>query len=158
MNVKALLGAAALTLMVAASNASASTPIIEPVYAVPGPSDGWTVICRGYQCADMFARDTYSLELDDIVMFWGDPPEPPATDVPDSPLTNTNALCSSDVDDRRNHANEDLRWFQIARNSPVQGPVEITYDDGGTEVWMAIGAMSSTVIQLAPVANSLTCP
>lgn len=148
--------------MASASSISTATTVL-PVVPVQGtglPSK-WTVLCTGMECAGYFDSfgPTYNGELDDMVLFWGDDAEPPATDVPDSPLTGYNANCTSGVDDRRNHANEDLRHYQVARGGrPVQGAVQITYDDGGTEIWMAMGATGSTVIQAAPREGSLTCP
>jgi len=165
LNTKTLLASVLFTLLVATSGkAAANDPPTLPVVPVQGTGySGVTVICTGMECAglwNMGPQFDWTLDIDTIVV-GVELSIGPVTDLPDSPLTQWNANCTSDADDRRSHANEDYRHAQLARQRAGQGPitgnVRVTYDDGGTEVWPVPGAYSS-VVALAPVPGTLTCP
>lgn len=111
------------------------------------------------------AHHTQTSPLDDPMMLVdvGDPVfgnQPPEV-IPDNSTNEWTAYCTSDVDDRRSHANRDVALLNASRvgQGPVKGFVKVTYNDGGTEVWpIMIPAASSPIALADPVPNSLECP
>lgn len=156
---------AAFTALIASSgNAVANDPpTLPPVEVVGTRPSGWTVICTGMGCADFLASlVAQEFPLIDLIFGGGGDAEPPAQDVPDSPLNENEANCTSDMTSRRLHAMADIRHHQLARMAALQpslrGPVRVTYDDGGTEVWTITDPRMSDNLLPGPNAGTLTCP
>lgn len=79
-------------------------------------------------------------------------------DVPDAPQNPSPATCNSAPEDREAHAQEDGRFLrtELLPQAPAPGSIwRVTYDDGGTEVyvWSGMSAPFSYA-----VGNTLTCP
>ncbi|MFN3965518.1 MAG: hypothetical protein ACK4JC_08870 [Silanimonas lenta] len=86
--------------------------------------------------------------------------------VPDNPANDETATCLSDVGSRQMHAHKDVAPYAAARwlaGRPIgRGElVRVTYDDGGTELWRAVGGPPTSTawsIHPVPVSGSLKCP
>ena len=84
--------------------------------------------------------------------------------VPDNPLNNEPAVCSSDELTRWLHATKDVAAYNAQRIATGQGPlaagalVRVTYDDGGSEVWVIASSYSSSPLMQVPMGGSLKCP
>jgi hypothetical protein len=86
--------------------------------------------------------------------------------VPNNPNNSTSATCQADVGSRHAHAHQDVAPYAALRLLGGEGlapgdEVLVTYDDGGTERWIAVGGLPSATadsIEQIPVAGSLKCP
>jgi len=88
------------------------------------------------------------------------------TPVPNNPANNEYATCTADAESRLHHAHRDAAPYINARfnaRRPVQRGelLRVTYDDGGSEVWRAMGPLVSATapsVQNPPVSGTLRCP
>jgi hypothetical protein len=84
-----------------------------------------------------------------------------------NPPNNPNyATCKSNTGDRQAHASEDVRKNQayllgtkgfsgIQKSGEL---VQVTYDDGGTEIWMIDHPLFTDPLMPVPVTGTLKCP
>lgn len=85
------------------------------------------------------------------------------TKIPDYPLNNEPAICSSDEMTRWLHATKDVNaenLNRVASNQgwlPIGALVRVTYDDGSSEVWIVNAQYTQTAIAMAPLGGSLKC-
>jgi hypothetical protein len=106
--------------------------------------------------------------------WWNDPgmigfwdwlfPEAGPESIPNDPTNPFKAKCSSDEYSRFEHANQDVKTYVGGHMASGQGRplnpgdiVEVTYDDGSTEQWVAFGLSGTAQIQDKPVDGSLKC-
>jgi hypothetical protein len=78
------------------------------------------------------------------------------------PRNETPANCSSEQTARLDHANHDVRMFigremQGQRREPLSNGeiIQVTYDDGSTEQWVATGLSGTYLIGDSPVPGTL---
>jgi hypothetical protein len=67
------------------------------------------------------------------------------------------ANCSSNVDARYMHAEQDVSNHYLGRGMPAGRPVLVTYDDGSTEMWMTSNRFNSMSVTETPVEDTLEC-
>lgn len=87
------------------------------------------------------------------------------TPVPDNPANPEYATCTADEQSRFHHANRDVGPYAAARflaRRPLRPGqfVRVTYNDGGTEVWQAVGGAPAGTVAVfePPMAGTLRCP
>lgn len=86
--------------------------------------------------------------------------------VPNNPANPEYSTCTGDEQSRLHHAHRDVApytnyRFLSGRALRPRQLVRVTYDDGGTEVWLAVGGMVSATaysIYTPPVPGTLRCP
>lgn len=82
----------------------------------------------------------------------------------DNPVNPHAATCESTKDGRYDHAAADAgaysAWRSLHGESMLRKDdvLTITYDDGGTEKWEVLSAMTFGIIKTEPVPGTLECP
>ena len=88
---------------------------------------------------------------------------PVSQKITDWPGNNEPATCSDDEMTRWLHATKDVNKENVARIArgqgwlPVGSLVRVTYDDGGSEVWIVNSQMTQTAIAMTPKGGSKKC-
>lgn len=114
-------------------------------------------LCKGMECE--WYLDNWATFMTDSQMEWeavglGSM----RVNAPDMPNNPVKATCKSDGTTREDHAQQDAKYYNISHpNSPLRAGmiVTVSYDDGGTEEWVASG-MSSPLSY--SIEGSLQCP
>lgn len=132
--------------------------------------DGWTYPAGVYCTSFIIASTVYEPAGNDL-QYWDNTYAGGGAfryrvgqKIPDNPLNNEPAVCTSDELTRWLHATKDVAAYNAQRIATAQGPlatgalVRVTYDDGGSEVWTVASSYSSSPLVQAPMGGSLKCP
>lgn len=132
--------------------------------------DGWTYPA-GHYCTSFIVTSSVAEPAGNDSLYWDNTYAGGGAfryrvgqKIPDNPLNNEPAVCTSDEMARWLHATKDVNAENLRRVAANQGwlpigmLVRVTYNDGGSELWIINAQNTQTAIAMVPMGGSLKCP